>query len=208
MRPQLARTSLAASVLLAGSLGATRPATAQSASACAAVAGNLVANCGFETGSFSGWTLGGDTSNSGVDMFSSHTGRYGAYFANNGAPQTVAQTLATTAGTRYTYRFWLLSEDLTYQGPAFFRALVGGQPLFDLEGQATGSFTAYSFSAVATGASTPLQFVVENAPSFYQLDDVSVAPSATITPEPASAALVGGGLLALGAAARRRRARA
>lgn len=207
MRPQLARTAAAAGLLVAGLAGAARPAAAQPASACAAVAGNLVANCGFEAGSFGGWAAGGNTSNSGVDLFSSHTGTYGAYFANGGGAQTLAQTLATTAGTRYTYRFWLLSED-ALPGTAYFRAFVGGQELLDVEGQAPLAYTAYSFSAVATGASTRLRFVIENAPSFYQLDDVSAAPAATVTPEPASLALVAGGLLALCGAARVRRASA
>lgn len=204
MRTRIARAALPAPLLAAALFGTARPAAAQSA--CAAVAGNLVANCGFETGTFSGWTLAGDLSNTGVDQFSAHSGSYGASFANNVGSETLTQTLATVVGTRYTYRFWLLSEDPTYTRTAFVRAFVGGQQLFDLEGQAAGAYTAYAFAATATSASTQLQFVIENAPSFYQLDDVSAAPAATTTPEPATTALLGAGLVALGVTAMRRRA--
>lgn len=204
MRTSIARASRVAALLAAGLLGTARPAAAQGAAACAGVAGNLVANCGFETGTFGGWTLGGNLSNTGVDHFSAHSGAYGASFANRGGAATLTQTLATTAGTRYIYRFWLLSEDPTYAGTAFVRALVGGEQLFALEGQASGAYAEYAFAATATGASTQLQFVLENVPSFYQLDDVSVA-AATI-PEPATTALLGAGLVALGVVAMRRRA--
>ncbi|HEY0778071.1 MAG TPA: carbohydrate binding domain-containing protein [Gemmatirosa sp.] len=205
MRHPFAHPALAALLAAAGLLGATRRATAQMPSQCTAVAANLVANCGFETGAFGGWTASGDTSNTGIDAYSTHSGGYGAYFANR-APQTLAQTLATVAGTRYTVSFWLLSEDNPIPGTAFFRASMGGAPLVDLEGQAPLAYTEYSFTTVATGAATELQFAIENAPSFYQLDDVSVVPAAvTTTPEPATTALVAAGLLALGAAARRRR---
>ena len=199
------RAGVAPVLFGAALLGAARPAAAQATSQCNAVAGNLVANCGFESGSFSGYTLSGNTTNSGVDAFSAHTGGYGAYFANRGGSQTLAQTFATTAGGRYTFSFFLLSED-ALPGTAFFRAFFDGQQVFDLETQAGLNYTRYSMTTTATGAATEMRFVVENDPSFYQLDDVSVAPAATTTPEPASAALVGAGLLSLAAAARRRRA--
>ncbi len=188
-------------------LGAARPAAAQASSQCAAVAGNLVANCGFESGGFDGYTLAGNTANSGVDAFSAHSGGYGAYVGNRGAAQTITQTLATTAGGRYTFSFFLLSEE-ALGGTAFFRAFLGGQQVLDLESQAPLAYTRYSFTTTATGPATDLRFVVQNDLSFYDLDDLSVAPAATTTPEPAGVVLVGVGLLSLAAAARRRTSRA
>lgn len=196
------RFRIAGPVVVAALFGTAHAAAAQSPSVCDAVAGNLVVNCGFESGSFGGWTAVGDNANSGVDAFSARSGAYGAYFANRG-PLTLTQLLSTVAGARYTVRFSLLSEDNPIPGTAFFRASLDGTQLFDLETQAPLAYTSYSLTGVATGATTQLQFVLENAPSFYQLDDVSVA--ATTTPEPASVALIGGGLLALGTAAHRRR---
>ncbi len=200
------RTLSLAVFIGAGMLGAARPAIAHAQSQCDQMAGNLVANCGFETGTFSSYTRSGDTASSGVDQISSHTGSYGAYFGTRGASQTLAQTLATTAGTPYTISFSLLSED-ALPGPAFFRAFFGGQSVFDLSGQAPLDYTSYRFTGIATGATTELQFVTQNDLSFYDLDDVSVTLGATTIPEPTTVALIGGGLLALGAAARRRRVR-
>ena len=202
-QPPMRSRPAAVGLLLAAFAVASRPAAAQGAGACDAIAGNLVANCGFEAGAFGGWAVGGDVSNSGVDQLSAHSGTYGAFFAN-GDPLTLSQTLATTSGTRYTYRFWLRSED-AYPGAAFFRAFADGRPVFDLAGQAPLGYTEYSFTDVAVGTSTRLEFVVENAPSFYQLDDVSAAPAASTVPEPGGVALVGSGLLTLLAVAARRR---
>jgi len=199
----LARAALTASMLGVGLLGTVHSAAAQALSPCTGVVGNLVANCGFESGSFSGYTRTGNTASSGVDMFSAHSGSYGAYFANRGASQTLAQTLATTAGARYAFSFFLLSEDVL-PGTAFVQAFFGGQQVFNLVGQAPLDYTQYQFTVTATGPTTEMQFVVENDPSFYQLDDVSVALAATTIPEPASVVLVGAGLLGLATAGRRR----
>src|SRR5258707_4542450 len=44
---------------------------------CARVAGNLVVNCGFETGDFTGWTRSGDQGFTSIDTVSAHSGTYG-----------------------------------------------------------------------------------------------------------------------------------
>src|SRR5215831_15760142 len=47
---------------------------------CAGVPGNIVANCGFETGDFTGWLQSGDPSFTGV-----RTDPFGIGFPNSGA---------------------------------------------------------------------------------------------------------------------------
>jgi len=46
-------------------------------SACDMVAGNLVMNCGFETGDFAGWTRSGDPTFTMIDSGSAHSGMFG-----------------------------------------------------------------------------------------------------------------------------------
>src|SRR5262249_431395 len=45
---------------------------------CSQVPGNLVRNCGFETGNFEGWRQSGDTSFTTVAMNAAHSGNFGA----------------------------------------------------------------------------------------------------------------------------------
>ena len=47
-------------------------------------------------------------------------------------------------------------------------------------------YIQYSFSTVATGTATPLQFGFRNDNSEFRLDDVSVSSSATPVPEPST----------------------
>jgi hypothetical protein len=46
-------------------------------SECDATPGNLVANCGFETGDFTSWTQSGDLSFTDVDPDCAHSGDFG-----------------------------------------------------------------------------------------------------------------------------------
>jgi hypothetical protein len=69
-----------------------------------------VVNGGFETGTFAGWTLTGDTSFSGVDPSAARSGNYEAFFG----PTTVggiSQAFATTANTAYVVTFSLALLD-------------------------------------------------------------------------------------------------
>lgn len=119
---------------------------------------------------------------------------------------TLSQTLATTAGTRYTIKFQLenLGDLLEFFDVAF------GDPYFGVLGVLQDApyfnYTEYTYSAVATGPSTDLTFYFINDYASWGLDNVSVeavAPAAM--PEPTSLALFGFGLAGLGWARRRRK---
>lgn len=43
-----------------------------------------ITNGGFETGDFTGWTLGGNTGYTGVTGSYAHSGNFGAYFGAGG----------------------------------------------------------------------------------------------------------------------------
>src|SRR5712692_8865885 len=74
-------------------------------SQCDAVSGNLVANCGFETGDFTNWTLSGDLSFTGVDVAPAHSGTFGAFLGPITDLGFAAQTLVTTPGQYYDLTF-------------------------------------------------------------------------------------------------------
>src|SRR6202022_343667 len=96
------KLTLALAALVVFGLGAP----AAKADVCT-VAGNLVTNCGFETGTFAGWTQSGNTGFTGVDTSSAHSGTFGMDTGPVGSLGFITQNLATTAGGTYNLSFWL-----------------------------------------------------------------------------------------------------
>jgi hypothetical protein len=170
---------------------------------------NLVNNCGFETGSFSSWTVGGNTANPGgnyygVDSFDANSGNYGAYvsqdFVDGGkAPVTLSQTLSTTPGSDYVVSFWVEQDTKPTTGYNHaFSAVFGGTTMLTLSPTVTapgtvGSFVEYSFEEMATSPTTTVQFSFENDENYWSFDDVSVA----LAPEPSTIFSAGAALAAL-----------
>jgi len=187
---------VAASLSLAGALAAM-PAGAVG-----------VVNGDFETGDFTGWTLSGDFSNSGVfsGAPSAQSGTYGASFGPVETTGEISQTLATVAGTHYTLDFWLQAELDALGNPDSnsFVATWGGATVKSLLNSPVFGYTHMTFDVIATGASTVLGFTFRNDPSFWDLDNVSVTAA---VPEPETWALFGLGLAALAVRRRRRSAR-
>ncbi len=188
--------SIAAGALL---LAAAAPATAQ----------NLVTNPGFETGSFAGWTQGGNTGNTGVTTGGyAHTGTFGASLGPVTTNGTLSQTLTTAAGASYDLSFWHFFSGST---PSYFEVRWNGAAV-------NGPFvnavtpTAYTQTFVngllGTGSDT-LTFVFRDDPSFQGLDDVSVTLGRGAVggvPEPATWGMMLLGFGGLGYTLRRRKA--
>jgi hypothetical protein len=168
-----------------------------------------VLNCGFETGDWTSWTIGGNTLDPlgtyyGVDAFDANSGNDGAYlsqdFVDDGtAPLDLSETLATTAGKSYYLTFYLEQDSAPTTG--YTHALTvswGGTSIMSLTPTVAvpgpvGSFTEYTLTETATTASTNLTFAFENDDSYWSFDDVSVSP----TPEPSTYLLAGMALSAL-----------
>ncbi len=144
---------------------------------CDAVAGNLVANCGFETGMITPeWTWGGDMSFTGVDGASAHSGLFGTFLGPVGTQGTFTQTLPTTAGGVYTLSFWLGHDG----GPGNnFSASWEGTTVYSHttpEGFPYMQVTIDGLVASADGSD--LQFSFLQIPAYYHLDDITVVQTA------------------------------
>jgi hypothetical protein len=162
---------------------------------------NLVGNPGFETGTFSSWTQFGNTGFTGVGTSSPdgtlpHSGTYLAFFGPVGTDGGINQTLTAPAGI-YHVDFWLAAGGGT--ATDHFSASLGGTTFYSTVGIGAFSYI-HVMGTVTTGANPVLQFTTENAPSWWDLDDINVVA----VPEPGTLGLIGLGALGLVGALRKR----
>jgi hypothetical protein len=194
------------------------------------VAGNLLVNCGFETGSLSGWTSDA-TQYTQVDGHNVHSGNYAAELGDE-SESHLSQTVTDVNGAYYSLSFSLENEVAV---DATGTAYTGGNVFFVYYENASGGYTAlaqmtnvaesntfqtYSYNFYGTGSDTII-FIYYNVPSYFELDDVvfkdppapgsasdlSATPDGSdtaATPEPSGLVLMGTGVMALAGIARRR----
>ncbi len=142
-------------------------------SICTAVAGNLVTNCGFETGTFSGWTQIGDTSFTGINPASANSGNFGAFLGPTGGFGGIQQTINTTAGQNYAFVWYLRHDGGSGNG---WRVSWNGTVIASATEAPAFPYTIMSFTVTATGATSQIKFEFFQVPAYYYLDDVIVIP--------------------------------
>lgn len=194
---KLLRIALTLTVLVFGTVGLAHAGS------------NLVTNGSFETGDFTGWTLSGDTTFTGVcdastcpGAFVPEDGNYAAYFGPVGDTATISQTIATTPGDEYSLSFYLANP--VGGTPNYFSVTFGNSSFsFTNFGVAFG-WQQFTLTTMATTDQTPLSFTFRNDPSYWFLDNVTVQQSGGTVPEPGTLVLFGSGALGLAGIARRK----
>jgi hypothetical protein len=205
------------------------PAAFANSSQCDAVVGNLLLNCGFETGSFAGWTSTA-ANYTAVDNSNPYSGSYAASLGSESTAY-LTQTVTDVVGAYYSLSFELDNEiavDATgtpYSGGNLFYVYYenASGSYFNLAQYQnlaeTGTYQNYSFNFYGSGSDTII-FIYDNVPSYFELDDVvfkdppapgsasdlSFSPdlATSATPEPSGLALLGTGAISFAGLARRR----
>jgi VCBS repeat-containing protein len=134
----------------------------------------VLANGGFETGDFTGWTAGAHASVE-QDEIGGELGHYSARLAG-GSLESLSQTVSTSPGQHYTVSFILLPD--AEASSDFFSATWNGTTLFSATDLFSGGFTRYSFDVTGDPAdfNSELQFSYGSDGAGFLLDAVSVTP--------------------------------
>jgi len=167
-----------------------------------------IANGGFESGSFSGWTISGPSACVGSSLCGGnaddtdpgpHSGKFAAYLGSPGnlesqgeSDNELGQTVATTAGQSYTLDFFLAVGSTARFGgalPNSFTLSWDGTTLASFSDLASQPYTEQSYTVTGTGSDT-LLFNTAMFPSVFVLDDVSLTANIVSTPEPTSVILL------------------
>jgi flagellin len=162
------------------------------------VTGNLVNNCGFETGDFTAWTLAGNTGFTSVSSSATYvnSGIYGASLGPMGSNGTLTQVLPTLPGTVelsfYLYNAGGTPNDFT----VFWNGVDVGPGVVNA---GAFGFTQYALTLSSIG-SDMLQFSYQHDPAFFGLDNIAVAQ----VPEPGTMGMLLAGLCSVIVAFRRR----
>lgn len=156
---------------------------------------NLVKNCGFESGDFTGWNVSGNDvpgelgnlygveGQDPFDSISPTSGNDQAFFADIvGNATTISQTFTTFVGGVYGISFYLAQDTAPGVGQgntAYNNAILasfGGVALLNQTNVPVENYTLYSYNVTATSTSSTLSLKLDNSLGEFLLDDVVVTP--------------------------------
>ncbi len=169
---------------------------------------NLVVNGSFENTSViagSGWTISGAFISEGFDYFidtdpaDAQSGNHSFAGGAIGDLGFISQTLATTPGIFYNIDLWLANFSGFADGTAI-QVMWGGSPVYSATDILGFGYNQIIIDPMATSATTVLSIGLRDDSFFLNVDSISVRA----VPEPATLALLFGGL-GVAALSRRRR---
>ncbi len=147
--------------------------TAFAVTSCASVSGNLVTNCSFETGDFTGWTRHNPINNDFISTgYGVADGTYAADFGdypNN--PGYISQTLTTTTGAIYAISLYITERS---GGGNLVKVQFGGTTLATISNFTYTTPTLVTYTATATSSSTVLTLSGADLPDYVFIDNVVV----------------------------------
>ena len=133
-----------------------------------------VTNGSFETNSYAGWTVTGDTSFISVASDNPESGTYYLSAGTVGAVTYFSQTVTDTPGKLTALSFWLTSGNDGGNDISFTAAVNGTILQTVADGSFPSSWTEYTVTFTSTGSDT-IDFGFRNDPAYISFDNVSMA---------------------------------